>query len=349
MKIVHFLNLDEYHSNGGILNKSFEKVRFWKSQKHDVELIVIYSTDAERKIIEQFGHCTLIKRVPQRFIGQFRLMRLFNATPQHERTLIEMIRRLKPDLVYHRTFEFSKFIMGMARDFTSIVEINGNEIGNLYSRALHFPKTLIRTARVFYIKNFSQPFFHAHKGFVFVTHELLRLYKQEFKYDDLEHKSVVIPNSIDIEKHSVRKQVQLDKGKVKLVFLGKPNLPWHGVATIIKLAERTANYLEFHLIGVENDMRHKPKNVFLYGYLSKEEYRTIISECHIGIGTLAIGTAGITEASPLKVREYVAAGLPVIIGYQDTSFINLGLPSWAMQLPNKEELILKEIDAIVNF
>lgn len=39
---------------------------------------------------------------------------------------------------------------------------------------------------------------------------------------------------------------------------------------------------------------------------------------NIGIGTLALHRKGMKEASPLKVREYLAYGLPVILGYKDT-------------------------------
>ena len=39
------------------------------------------------------------------------------------------------------------------------------------------------------------------------------------------------------------------------------------------------------------------------------------------------------EASPLKVREYIALGLPVILPYKDTAFID-GCPDWVLELPN---------------
>lgn len=44
--------------------------------------------------------------------------------------------------------------------------------------------------------------------------------------------------------------------------------------------------------------------------------------CQVCIGTLALHRKNMTEASPLKTREYLAHGFPVIIGYKDTAFYN---------------------------
>jgi hypothetical protein len=43
------------------------------------------------------------------------------------------------------------------------------------------------------------------------------------------------------------------------------------------------------------------------------------------------------EASPLKTREYLAHGLPVIIGYQDTDFRDGA--EFLLELPNTEDSI----------
>jgi hypothetical protein len=38
----------------------------------------------------------------------------------------------------------------------------------------------------------------------------------------------------------------------------------------------------------------------------------------IGIGTLSLYKKKMEEAAPLKVRSYLAKGIPVVIGYKDT-------------------------------
>ena len=56
--------------------------------------------------------------------------------------------------------------------------------------------------------------------------------------------------------------------------------------------------------------------------MSYEDYVKILEKCHICIGTLALHINNMIEACPLKVREYLAHGFPVIIGYKDTAFLN---------------------------
>jgi len=53
------------------------------------------------------------------------------------------------------------------------------------------------------------------------------------------------------------------------------------------------------------------------------------------------------EASPLKVREYLAYGLPVIIGYKDTDF-HEDVP-FILRLPNSEDNIEANLSAIETF
>jgi hypothetical protein len=53
------------------------------------------------------------------------------------------------------------------------------------------------------------------------------------------------------------------------------------------------------------------------------------------------------EACPLKVREYLAYGIPTIIGYKDTDFPN-GAP-FLLCLPNTPDNVEKNLDRIEAF
>ena len=57
-----------------------------------------------------------------------------------------------------------------------------------------------------------------------------------------------------------------------------------------------------------------------HGFLSQLEYEPLIAGADAGIGPLSLYLAGKDESSPLKVREYLAYGLPTILGYRDTDF-----------------------------
>jgi hypothetical protein len=53
------------------------------------------------------------------------------------------------------------------------------------------------------------------------------------------------------------------------------------------------------------------------------------------------------EACPLKVREYLAYGLPIIIGYSDTDFLER--PDFILTLPNHENNVNESLSEIEKF
>ena len=54
------------------------------------------------------------------------------------------------------------------------------------------------------------------------------------------------------------------------------------------------------------------------------------------------------EACPLKVREYLGHGLPVVIAYEDTDFVG-EQPWFLLRLPNRESNVADGIGAISTF
>lgn len=72
------------------------------------------------------------------------------------------------------------------------------------------------------------------------------------------------------------------------------------------------------------------KKIFFMGVLSGDELKHIYELSHIGISSLAPHRKNLTEACPLKSREYIALGLPFISSYYDKKLIdfkyNLNIP-----------------------
>lgn len=54
------------------------------------------------------------------------------------------------------------------------------------------------------------------------------------------------------------------------------------------------------------------------------------------------------EASPLKVREALAFGIPLILAYNDTDLGGLDA-DWLLRLPNTQNNVIENIEAIKNF
>ena len=111
--------------------------------------------------------------------------------------------------------------------------------------------------------------------------------------------------------------------------------------------------INFHIVGdgdkkLVNELKKIVKNnnlekyVIFYGYKSGKDLDEIYNKTDIAIGSLGFSRIGLKEGSPLKTREYIAKGLPVILGYDDMSLKNT-LNS-IYQVPNDESIFdLNEI------
>lgn len=119
---------------------------------------------------------------------------------------------------------------------------------------------------------------------------------------------------------SVAKPKVLPRG-TNVVFVGTDQYSWQGVDHLMKLIIKLPSY-HFHLIGqFENEYNHID-NVSYHGVLDGDDYQNLMTHMDYSIGTLAFYRSGLSEGSPLKVRDYIAHDLPVILGYHDSDFYN---------------------------
>lgn len=103
-----------------------------------------------------------------------------------------------------------------------------------------------------------------------------------------------------------------------IVFVGS-NYSWQGLDHLLILASHLHEYV-FHFIG-EIDFPDL-QNVVKHGRLVGDKYIETMKTMSYAIGTLAFDRSGLTEGSPLKVRDYVSFDLPTIVGYLDSDFSN---------------------------
>lgn len=135
---------------------------------------------------------------------------------------------------------------------------------------------------------------------------------------------------------------------VRFVFLGSAGQSWHGVDHIAELAAAKPHW-RFDIVGVERGELALPipPNMTFHGRLLQRAYQPLLDRADIAIGTLALYRKGMEEASPLKVREYLANGLPVITAYRETDFPE-PVP-FVLQLPNRPGNVLENLPAIERF
>lgn len=242
-----------------------------------------------------------------------------------------------PDVLYHRYSMTYPGLVVAVRTAPLVVEINTDDVSE-YRLIAPRKARLNELTRGLVLGRAA--------GFVAVTHEL----STSSSFTRFDRPTEVIANGIDL---SAMPELAVPRlPRPTLVFIGQPHCPWHGVDKVVELARNRPGW-DFDVVGpdlaeVVATAGVPPGNVRVHGLLQAADYLAILGQAHIGIGSLALYRKNMSEASPLKVREYLACGLPSIIGYRDTDFPQ-GAP-YLLELPNTESNVrdrLGEIDAFV--
>ncbi|WP_223892113.1 glycosyltransferase [Sulfurovum sp. TSL6] len=317
MKILYLSDTD-LDGTSGIAQKVLMQSNQWSKQGHNVSLISLESLS----LFSLQGERLTEPKIDIKRRGWKIYVHLLLSTWR----LKKILKTVDYDIVYMRYRLYSPFLKRTLGDHIRIVEINTDDI-NEYK----FSSKLLYLYNKFFRNLFLQPV----DGFVCVSHELQK------KFEYLAKPSIVIANGINTDMYAFEPST----GSIRpsLVFIGSPNQKWHGVDKIIFLAEKLIEF-DFHIIGM--DGKNRP-NLFFHGYLSTDKAKHFVKDQDIGIGTLSLYENKMTEASPLKTRQYFAHGLPVIYAYEDTD-ISEEEP-FVLKLPNTKTNIEEHIREIRHF
>jgi glycosyltransferase involved in cell wall biosynthesis len=240
--------------------------------------------------------------------------------------------RWRPDVVYHRQSTVSPSVLALAAALPMVIEINSDDLEELRMRS---------PLRYWYARVTRDRLLRRARRIVVVTNELAR------------HPSIlrlgrpvsVVPNSVDLGDYPELPPPE-SRGP-RLVFIGSPGLAWAGVDKIARLAAHFPAW-RFDVVGPGRaELPGVPANVVLHGPMEPEEYLSVVAQSDVAIGPIAHHRVGLSEASSLKVAEYLAYGLPVILGTAQTAFPD-GAP-FLLQLPNTEENVDAATDEIRAF
>lgn len=301
----------------GVAKKIRAQVAAWRRAGNEVELFWL-AKDPRRPVVAEEN--------------QFLFTPPFGrpvATGRLERAALEFA----PDVVYLRYHIFLPPLLRLLRSVPVVVEVNTDDDREfrLWSRRLWLYNKLNR--RVLLGRS---------SGLVFVTEELA----QNSRFASFRKPSVVIANGIlPGTRHAI---APARNARPRLVFLGTHG-PWQGVDKVLGLARAIPEY-DFDLIGIETTHveAEVPGNATLHGTLDEASYAPILAEADVGLGTLALHRKGMDEASPLKTREYLLHGLPIVVGYRDTD-LPRPVPSYVLELPNHEQNVAENVPAIRDF
>ncbi|PID43982.1 MAG: hypothetical protein CSA52_03415 [Gammaproteobacteria bacterium] len=129
----------------------------------------------------------------------------------------------------------------------------------------------------------------------------------------------VYSNGLNMDR--VRLAADQREGKPKLLFVAAQFKPWHGLDILLDEISRFKGDLELHIVGDVGDLDCFDERVVFHGRLSADEICVLAAKIDLAIGSLAMFRNNLTEGATLKVREYLALGLPVFACHKDS-----GLP-----------------------
>jgi hypothetical protein len=311
---------------GGQLTGPFKKMaaqsRTWVSMGHDVAVFVTTSPAAAPDWLE-LGHPGRVQPAGDGVLGGMAARRSVYAA----------LRRWQPDLVYLRHGIYSPGLRRVVRRFPTVLEVNGDEVAvaRQQSRAKGAWAVLTRSAVL-----------SAARGAVFVSNELAA----DARFDRYRLDRIVIPNGVDLSATSPLPASS--SPEPRLVLLGHPDSPWHGTDKLPALARLHPTW-SFDVIGptLADLGQPPPQNVTVHAELPAAEYLPLLARADVGIGTLAMHRLGVNENPALKVREYLALGLAVVIGCRDPDFPE---PSpCLLELPNTPDNVAANDAAITDF
>lgn len=312
---------------GGVETGPFKKIAEqtgeWSRQGCEVGLFVL----TEQPSVSDWRALPGVREVLARSAQTISLARQKEA-------LVSAALRWNPDVLYHRySFPYPGLVRAGRRAHL-VLEVNTDDIAE-YDLLSPRKGRINRLTRGLV--------FRAASGIVFVTEEL----SKSPSFARFGRPSAVVANGLLLD--SVAWSPSPGNARPRLVFLGQPGCPWHGVDKLVELARLRPQW-DFDVIGPDAaEVGPASPNLTVHGALAAPDYAGLLAVADIGVGSLALHRKNMEEASALKLREYLASGLPSIIAYRDTDF-----PAprpFLLQLPNNEPNVadhLEEIDTFVS-
>jgi glycosyltransferase involved in cell wall biosynthesis len=107
----------------------------------------------------------------------------------------------------------------------------------------------------------------------------------------------------------------------EILFVASYFEEWHGLDCLLESIENNKAEFVLHIIGGLSSyqaslIRNDPR-IIIHGHKSIKEIEEISGSCWLGLSSFALERKSMREACTLKVREYLALGLPVYAGHVD--------------------------------
>ena len=303
MKVAYVLTFDPT-VNSGLWLRLTERLEVWAQQGLDVDVIIAARRDSP------------LTTPP--LIGPHRLHLLTsNSSFSASHKLPQIMQVVKPDIVYMRYNLPYPGMIQVSRSWATVLEVHADDTLEWRHRPLRY-RYLAKLLRGHLLKNIE--------GLVLVDPEM----RNSSNFPVHEVPTLILPNGIKIS--SIEQY-----GKPRLRADGPPRFamavgnsePWHGLDKFADIA-RLMPECEFSVIGTSGAVNQATQNLRFDGRVDAADVMKLLHMVDFGIGNLALERIHRRKPSPLKVREYISAGLPCILAHEDP---DLGDTDGVLQLP----------------
>ncbi|MBI3231786.1 MAG: glycosyltransferase family 4 protein [Candidatus Doudnabacteria bacterium] len=322
MKILFLcpkINLDK--PSGGTLH--YLDLAESLASKDNVE---VYLVASGKKNVEKRKNLTIIS-MPDINTSIFRIHKDFRKI----RKINSIIEEIDPDFIYFRTEPFELYPVFFPDNRPSIIEVSYNLFSKSYdvSKIVYYLWSLRNFMLRAWIKKAVSKF-----GSILVVSESSKKYLEK----RITNKDIfVVRTGVNLRKFGQKKQRRTGK---KIVFVGN-GLKYQGVHLLIEASRILDNEDVGHKVVIIGDYSKKisgaQKNIEVLGPLSNKNAVKTMLGCDIGVAPYIEAENEPFGFSPVKVLEYMAAGLAVVA--TDTE--------WNMEIirPGANGLLFKSNDA----
>lgn len=338
---IAYLIAENINEQAGVRKKIEQQIQLWRSNGHDVKLFCFQSLRHGFGVesTSDFPHDhVLFAHKSMKLLQRWGFLANYANFVLSTKDVVKELMAFRADIIYARQSIGFPGIGKIFRCAPTIVEINTNDLEEIKSFN-RFYQFIYKSQRKRYFSNV--------KGLICVTNELKGLYISSGVPIE------TIANGIDttnLQKNlDARLKIHMDTldKRPTLIFIGSPRQSWQGFDKFVSLA-RSLPEFDFDLIGPDRESLDGliPSNLCVHGFLRQNSIAPILLKADIGVGSLALYRKGMDEACPLKVREYLLYGLPVVLGFKDTDLDN---QDFVLNIGNHESNIDENLIAIKSF
>ncbi|MDK1081074.1 MAG: glycosyltransferase [Anaerolineae bacterium] len=306
-------------TKSGVGKKIMRQIGAWREAGHDVQFFM--------HTVQRDLRAPLLPGEVFYYRGEWQRI-------QSARRLLKAVCQYQPDIIYLRYGMYVYPIHRLASIAPLVEELNTNDIIQHKRLGLIY-NWYNRLTRRILINNVS--------GLVCLSSQLATMPQNAVSHNNVR----VIGDGINLDETSPLPAPK--NSQPRIAFIGSPDSPWQGVDKLPQLALSFPD-ISIHIIGYNQIDGHDsiPENLHLYGYLDTVAYNKILGTMDCAISSLGLHRIQLDESSPLKTRECLALGLPMVLPYKDTDLHNFDC-DFLLKIPNKEDNIQTHAQAIRDF